>query len=613
MRPNTLLILAAICGLLLAACSTPSLADEASLAAAVRQAADQWPDDPEALLEAQRRKALAAVQRFERQLAPGPAGQAWRTYLRLPELKTQLQTTALADFDHDLLAFVITRLTAGREGLEWARLVPLRNALNALQGRLRALGPEDAQQRWNDSLIALAEALESDDLAQQQRAIHRGLSLIQQSGQQPKLAQSLAEQYTHPNGSLVVDRRLLLPALGRAVDETGPVRETILGRLVQGTRRTQGDVDLLFLPSDNQLRAAFVFNGSTRANTVTRERRVRIFGRNLMGFSASNSIAFDGQRFTSEPAQGGTRMLDRSSRISVEGHLLNRLITRLAERQLNQRRGEAEAEATMKARRRLNREMDQQTTERMAELQTRYDTRYRLPLARMGIATNADTMRLSSTSQRWTIATRYTLGPQAAAPTPPPPVERAAVALRLHETTPTNLGQTLAGRYFTDSDLQQTFIDAFGRLPEDYEPDPEPGSIRFALDNPLEVRIGDGTILAVVRMDQFVRGDREFDDWTMLVEYSLDPADGGIRFTRKELRFFPHGKGPDDRLSLPEQFRAGTLKKAFERTLPEDLTTTGIDLAEFWNRPGRLEIRHVSCENGWLSLDWEIAQSLPQP
>jgi hypothetical protein len=564
-----------------------------------------FPSDPAPLIEAQRAAALAAVERFAGELRSDVAGQSWRDYLALDRLRSTL-AGPVEQLDHTIIDLATVRLIAGRDGLEWSSLEPLRTALLRLQARLDTLAEDGAAEEYQSAMERLSMALQTPEDDVSQRDLQRGLTTLVASGIDQTLVSQLTARLSRPNVFATIDKRLLAYAIDRPVNDTSPFVETILGQRVRGTRHTVGNVAVEFVPSADLLQARLVFQGIACADTWTRQDRVLVTGKSTTQFVATKSLVVSADKVRVPRTTADAEIIARQTRVSVDGHLLKRIIQRVAERTVAERRPAAEAEAMRKAETRLREEMDRQGGERLGKLEDRLENNYRLPLTRLGAWPDPSETRLSTTHTRWTAASTYTVGPQVGATNDPPPVGQAAMAVRLHESALTNLAGSLAGRRFTDGDVQQALIDRFGELPEGYTPDPEPGSILFAWDDPLIVEFSGGKLRLIIRMAEFVRGERIFNDWSMLIEYGIEPKNGGLHFTRLEMQFYPNGKGPTDRLSLPEQFRANTLRKAFERSLPEDFSTDGIDLAEFLKKPGRLEVQRLSCDNGWLSMDWDM-------
>lgn len=564
-----------------------------------------FPSDPTPLVETERVAALAAVDTFAGQLRNDVAGQSWRDYLVLDRLRSTL-AGPVQDIDRKTVDLVTVRLIAGRNGLEWSSLDPLRAALLRLQARLDTLTDEGAAEEYESAIERLSAALQAPGDDASQRDIQRGLSKLVASGIDPALASRLTAQLSRPNVVATIDERLLAYAIDRPVNDTSPFVETILGQRVRGTRHTVGNIGIDFVPSADSLQARLVFQGTAFADTWTRQDRVLVTGKSTTKFVATKSLVVTADKVRLPQTTADAEIVARTTCVSVEGHFLRRIIQRIAERTVAERRPAAEAEAMRKAETRLRDEMDRQGGERLGKLEDRLENNYRLPLTRLGAWPDPSETRLSTSSTRWTAASTYTVGPQVGATNDPPPVGQAAMAVRIHESALTNMAGSLAGRRFTDGDVQQALINRFGELPKGYTPDPEPGSILFAWDDPLIVEFSGGKLRLIIRMAEFVRGERIFNDWSMLIEYGIERKNGGLEFKRLEMQFYPNGKGPTDRLSLPEQFRANTLRKAFERSLPEDFSTDGIDLAEFLKKPGRLEVQRLSCDNGWLSMDWDM-------
>ncbi len=87
----------------------------------------------------------------------------------------------------------------------------------------------------------------------------------------------------------------------RSIKESSPVRDTMLGAAVTGTRHTTAATELTLLPNTNRAEAKIRFVGDNHFTTVSRKDGVQIYSRGTTHFSAETILTFDGTHVTNSP------------------------------------------------------------------------------------------------------------------------------------------------------------------------------------------------------------------------------------------------------------------------------------------------------------------------
>jgi hypothetical protein len=166
----------------------------------------------------------------------------------------------------------------------------------------------------------------------------------------------------------------------------------------------------------------------------------------------------------------------------------------------------------------------------------------------------------------------------------------------------------VAGRKLTDERLAEMLEEATGEVPEELQisQDKDPWSITFAAVRPFSVEFTGQTATLALRGRQFTRGDQEINDRMMITaRYKLEQDGNGSKLTRDGdvVVEYMDIKG---RQSIRQITFKTFLRKKFESLFKPEFASEGLKLPGQWERAGRLTLRQLQSDQGWLTLGWEL-------
>ena len=589
--------------------------DDASerLATRVLEAKDSYaPVDDERIHRA-RRELAAASRSLNAYLTPrGTNGAAWKTYLGWGQLQEQARSDVIPK--PNALAELHRRFTADYEGLEIPRFSRVARALRGYSDLARARAVPNPEQRYRAQLDELAERLPVylDRPTQVDRwSIARRLGWLEQTNQVPGLVQAVRQQLSRQNLWVQISRRFVSLGINRPVHRVRPVRDNILGTRISGTGRTTGSLQVRFVPNDHRAVFETVFLGQTATDTVGSNGPVRIYSNGCTQFTASKRIMLDEHGLTSAPSstQATTRTKIRGLSTN-RGGLADRFIRKAAWKRVRSSQGQAQLIAARHAEARISGRLDQESGARVADANMDFLTRFRNPLLRRNVFPRQLVFRTSA-NRLFVQALQANRNQLGAPDLPPPLVGSHDLAVRVHESTSSNLLEGLiGGRRFTDGQTRARALAWFGDLPEKLEStkDEEPWSITFANQSPITVAFSDGEIAVTIRGQSYTSGSRRFRAMNITARYRIELSPPGARLTRQEdLEILPPGFDPSqDRLSASQVALRRLVSRRLSRVFEPQIQTQGLKLQGPWGKAGPLLLNQVHANQGWLTMAWSL-------
>ena len=553
------------------------------------------------------REALGPLDRL---LARSPSGAAWKSYLDWPALTAQAAAGSAAD--PAVLRRLQKLLDAEENGLEMPQFAAVRRAVTAYAEAAAAKDP-GAQAVYTQRLEKLAAAVAAGAATGTADALDPVgplLARLEESGQAPATVARIRSAVNRPNLFLDVDESLLGTAVNRAVDETAPINDTVLGTRVRGSGHTTGLVLLDFVPSLQQAMVDLKLDATNHSDTRGTQGpvTVRTLGTTTVG--ARKRILIDDQRVAALPVEAHADTDTRTAGIGVNKRFGQRMIRKIASRKIAEMRPQAEAISAAKARERVRTQFEEQTASAIAQASRDYQTRFRQPLMERGWY--PELLHMSTSDSRLSVTARKALADQVGAFSAPPAVDPDAVlAARVHETLVNNAAEiTLGGRTITQQFVEEQIKKNNGSLPEALgnDPDQQPWSITFAKRKPVELDAGDDRVKVTVRGSRFTSGEREFPAMDIWAAYRIEPAPGGVRLVRDgDVQIYPPGfvPGGGEKLTVQETSLRRILQKRFNKVFKEVVDVEPLKLPGELERAGPLPMEQlVARKDGWVAVGW---------
>lgn len=533
----------------------------------------------------------------------GANGEGWRVYLKWPVLKEQL---AAAKPDGEALGGVYRQFSADQKGLE---LPVFANVAAAMESYLNLLASEteDLKAKYVDNLKALAAELKdyaanhTEDLAV---AVGGRLGWLDRTRQALAVVRAVRNRYSQPNLMVAASERLVGAGIAQPVDDTGPVRDYILGTSISGTGHTLGQVTLDLVPSEDHATLETVLVGKTDTRSVGHNGPATIYTTGTAKIAGRKRIVIDADGVHGLPATGTAKVNSQINGISARCGLVEKIATRKA----GKSKGEAEMIAGQHAGVRVRERVDAQAGEQLAKAQADYLDKFRNPLVRRREFPSL--LKFRTTADQLYLTALQANRDQLAAPGEAPQVDgEFDLVVRLHESMINNLASALlAGVTVKEEEMQKQVIELRGELPDELksEADRDPWSITFANSRPISIKFSDNGFQVTVRGQRYTSGDREFRAMHVTADYKVEHVGNGARLVRQGdlLIVPPNFVQGQTRLSTQQITLRTLLQKRFGKLFKEEVKYEGLELPGQWAKAGRLDLKHLNVNGGWAALAW---------
>ncbi len=570
-------------------------------------------------IEASHARLTAAFDRLDAYLTPGDEnGRAWKDYLLWDDLQEQLRAGPI-EAKLGLLDAVDQRLQSYYEGLELDVFVDASRALDQfIDLRLAVYGenPKKDYQTKIDALSKVVAAYKAEPSGEEFDEITGLVGWLDRRRQSPRLLRQIRRNFTEPNLVIEVSEGLVDAGMGRGVDECDRVTDCILGTAISGSGHTTGKVHINLVSNEEVAVIETVFVGNTRTLTVGVNGPAQIDSAGNTRFEASKRLLLDAgglRYFTAQcDAQTSTQTLGVSSRRRLGG----RLIQRIASRKVAEQKGTGERIASGHAATQIGDRMDAQVAQQLSGDRAGLLDRLRAPLVRrnalpqqLDFSTTDDALRVV-----W-LQAMAGIG----APTPSPVVEgKPDLAVRVHESMLNNLAtDMLAGYTLSEEDIRKLFTLMDAELPEQLQPieGKESWSITFARIRPVTVRFWDDRIAVTVRGRRFTSGDKSYPrPMNIEAAYRVVVTGSTVRLVRDgDVVVLPPNFREGQRLSIRDTALRNLLIRRFGKMLDAEFVVHRIALPEQFGKSSSLLTKHFQSNQGWLSSDWTLDRTTPEP
>jgi hypothetical protein len=554
--------------------------------------------------------ALAGLKRF---IARGgrQSQQGWEAYLQTQRLTEELAKTELPD--PAVLKEISSRYFQNEPGLDMPAFLETRAALRDYTHAVSIAREAD----FNAAVTARLDELAQKLAAYQQNgadadaaAIGPIVDWLDAAHQSPGLLRAVRRHYRQPNLYAFASERLAGAGINAPVNDVSPVREVILGTNVIGKAHTTGNVTLQTVPSAGRGILDILMQGRSASDNVGYNGPVTIYSKGLTNLSASKRVYVDELGLHPLPAVAvantNTNITGVSARL--------RLIERMAWKRIGQQEGQAEEIASQRAEARLERRIDEQAAEMLAKAQDSFLNKFRRPLLRKGEFPRV--LSIGTTSDGVTVTALHARRARFAAPGAPPPLSgEYDLSVRVHESLVGNAGETVLGGFtLTDVRLAELVKELRGEVPEELQitEDKEPWSITFAEDRPFSVQFTDNTCTLAIHGRRFTRGEQIIPyDMLISAKYRLEQAGNGSKLTRDGDVVAEYVNGPRQQSLQLVTFRT-IIRKKFEALFRPEIASDGLKLPGRWESAGKLTLKQLAADKGWLTLGWEQPEAAPR-
>lgn len=550
-----------------------------------------------------------SLARLDRRLdAAGENGARWRKYLQWRRLQAQLRDGKVPDLA--VLDAVYKKYTAGHEGLELVWFLDVRQAVRRYRDMAGRLGNPALQTSYEQLLDFLAEHLEAHldaPTAEEAWLISQAVYQLQEARQAPALVRAIRHHYRHPNLLMTVSADVIAAGIASSVDETGPVREVILGTDIYGTGHTTGKVSVELSPDQSRSVINAVFQGTVETRNVGYNGPVIIYSNGSSRVNARKRLWIDATGLGSLPTVSDA--VTETEITGIRARRGGRFVERIAWRRTCKQKDQSEHIASRRTEKRINQRINQQVAETIGQANQAFAGKFREPL----LQRNLFPQRLRFTTSRTAlhVVSLQADQSQLAAPTAPPQLpEQCDLALSLHQSMINNLATSaLAGTTLDNQTLETLIVKLLGELPEQLKGDEDQQSWAVAFSRrrqPLSVRFAENGLRVSIRGRRFYKGQESYPGMDVTADYKIVRTEQGFKAVRQgDLRIVPPGFVPGKTKLSPREVVIRTLlQRRFGKIFEKEMLGEGFVLPGKWNKAGEMRPIQLTSEDGWLTVAW---------
>ncbi len=536
-------------------------------------------------------------------------GKKWSTFLRLSEIKEQLQAKnpsflKLLDLEMNMRQNYL--------GLEYTQFVRLREAILKFAYAARFHNQEDKFIKFMDDALehVLSETQKNNTV---DSAVSNHLVTVVNNLYHGNLASSQLEQirglYSTQNFKVHIDESLIKRLAGRPVSQPRDVSECILGTRILGTAFMNGDVSVDLIPMNNGVGLKLDLNACMTSQSKGYNRGVVLNTVSSSPVWASKQIFVSDAGISSPAASISTNL--QSTIQSIE-HKSN-LVRKIARKKAAEQKPQADAIAEQRLQTRICNEFTQQVDEQVAAAQPKL-AQFRhgqVPeLGRLGIT--KPQVHLASTDSAIFASAKHAepfqLAADADCPLPRP--ASASAFGQIHESAVANaIAAILAGRTVRNTALGDYIKQATGKIPDDLkdEIEGEEWSITFNPSQPVRFEFEDNNVALTIRLVRMTRGKQNLDEaLSITVKYMPQIVDKRLTLTRQgEVEVISDKPTPGARGAALRAF----LQNKFDKTFRESIVTEPITaerlrqrFPKFGNLNFDISKLAIDIDSGWLQL-----------
>lgn len=494
-------------------------------------------------------------------------------------------------------------------GLESPEFTNVRTALRAYMNATFFKNNPNSKAMYEAQIGNLITALENyTDHANNDTAwqVGRIIGWLDRAGQASEIQQQIRYHFYQPNIYVHVSQNLISAGELMEVDETEQLKMTVKGLDVVGEARLRGQISFQIAESQEKATLRVILDGTAISRNVAEKSGVTVVTRGTTTLQATKLVSFDGDGFTTEPAQAeATTKLELDS---IDGPSSTH--ESIAKSKFIKMRSQNEKDASAVAVESVTTKMDSQVLELLANVIDGYQDKVRNPLIRRGgFPVNVNS---TSTQDYIRLNMLQTGRYQLASPTDPPALNKGTdVALRLHESFVRNFTEVvLGGVELTDEKLVEHMTDLGAEIPEELKTGEGKKSwaITFSNTQPISVSFRDNQLEIAIQGRQFRDGAKVINDKIRIAAtYNVLKTDEGMQLVREgdvDVRFV--GKTS---LTVGQVAMKTVMSKKFNAFFKDDIVGKGgIALPGNWASAGNLILQQIVSDNGWLMLSYNLGK-----
>jgi hypothetical protein len=590
----------------------------ADLPAAVRAAKDSFrPLAPDSVAQ-KRQELLTTLEEFDRWLQSGGSenANAWKAQVEWNALQKEL---AKADGPRpDELERIAALYRANKPGLETEDFIAVRRALHDYAHGIRLAGdaklPESYATRLDD-LATRLEALAGQPKLADIAAAGRTIGWLERAGQAPQVVTATRSRFHRPNVFALASRRFVEaafddPEAKAKMNQPQGHRDNILGTSLHGTVYPNLQMSVQLIPSDDRATINVQLNGSATSRNVGYNGPVTVWTNGYTQIATSKYVYFDADGATASGAAASCATSSNIQSIAAKCGLIERMAWKRAGKQ----QGQAEAIASAHAESRISGQIDSEMGSRLADANLRYKANFHDRLVRRD--SFPQVFKVNSTEDAVHVQVVHAMPNQLTTATDPPELSGAHdLAIRLHETGVTNFGESLlGGETLTDERLLEMLQEAKAEVPEELQitEDKDPWSITFSTDQPVSAEFSGDQVKLGIRGRRFTRGDSEVRaEIEISAAYKLEKTGTGSKLTRQGEVSVEYVNRRQ--LSAVQVANKTFLRKKFDALFKPEITSDGLKLPDRLQGIGKLQLRQLSADQGWLTLGWTKQEQSEAP
>ncbi len=580
-----------------------------------------------------RQKLVGAVKSLHAYLTSFNTGATWIDYLSVREMSAAAQKEQPSKRDLATLAAVLTTLQNKNDLGDAGQIAFLKEPKFAavekgLVAYLAAAGkpkpvvklpakPLDDKTRaaLRPHLAKLAESIErfeqtaSRTAATQARQSLKAIQTVSRS-QYAQLGEALRPHYLGYNLRVIASEQLLGRYVGQTRVKKKPVRDVILKAQVRGDSTTTATVGIDLLPSQDGARFHMVLNGKTISDTRADKGGASIFTHGEHTFNATKLILFDGDRFTTKPAEVSVDANNTIVNVTAKSSFVKRIARRKATKLAPQTKQIAAEKVAADVAPEFNGEVDKQFKQATTDLAKHVNG----PLKELELAPAGRSITSTDTELR--VSSQLMGSGELAAGLPNPTiVSKTGLVLHLHESAINNAidRMELAGKTMTEEDLQaeveetvSTFLGRefhFEATDAKSKDDKGPTTLVFAAADPVRVRIADGQLVLIIRAGlKQEAGKDDIPAQVVTVPFALGVQGDNVTLVRGSVKVSAVSR-PKSRAK--QIVRAGVVRKKLTRGLKDRTLDRHMSVSREDADPVKLSVTRVEAVDGWLSVVFE--------
>ncbi len=547
-------------------------------------------------------------------------GAGWKTYLKLSDLLTALNTrdgakiNAAAAETQTLLANAPTDEVT-QKFVARPDFVALRNALANHAGAVAggAEGQPQLRQVATDLLNAI-ERHEEEPSSEAGRAVRNAyarLAAVTPDGG-ARIVDALRSNYFNHNIRLFAPESFLNRFISETRRDSSGINEQVEEAQVSGAQTTYTTVGVDVQPSANSALMTLVVNGNVASNTLasTDQAQVSIYG--TARFNAQKSLYFDGERFAFGQTMVGAQANNQITNIDTKYDgipIIRRIAQNKAWEVAGSRQAEGEAMVVNRIRGMVASQLDGQINQEFGptgEVPTRLNTLISA-LRRKDLFPSP--LQWSSTNTDVRMSGRV-MGAAELGGTEPDltQVNPRGVTLMVHQSAVNNgldrlgfAGQTLSDDELVKklqghlSDLLGKPVDLMSGKPKKASDENAARMLAFDGQDPVRVAFIDDTIELTIRAGLKQEGREEIPPHLIRVPLTVKAVNEGILLTPGNVSVETIDKQDS------QAVRAGVIKKKIEEAIPEQLLKRSMSMQR-GNRMMTLAVTRLRAVDGWLTV-----------